>query len=302
MGVVISLIAIYEYFTQNDVLAIHEGRLQQEEVMRANGPFGSAETLGIVLSCIFFLVLTKYVLSNKNRSMLFKGTHFVALVLISVGVFSCLFRGIWLAFFIALTVQFLLRGNSGALKTVSIFFLAVLLIVFLAYGQNPVANTDIYEKRISQTTTMYSRIGAWVGGTKMFLDSPLWGVGFGNFQEEFEDKYMNIKINDVPAVPRPHNTFISVLAETGILGTIPFLLLMGNIAFMSIRYTKNQSDIMDREWALVCLSVLMVYFISSLTLNFTMNNDLRNKFFFIIVGMMAGRVIRCCREESTVVL
>ncbi len=70
-----------------------------------------------------------------------------------------------------------------------------------------------------------NRIISWKSGLHMFEDHPLTGVGIGNFPDANGEKYWPIK-NGVRIWLQPHSLYVQAIAETGLLGTSAFLLLL----------------------------------------------------------------------------
>jgi O-antigen ligase len=62
------------------------------------------------------------------------------------------------------------------------------------------------------------RISMWAGALEEFKTNPFVGVGLGNALRKYP------AYNDV--IPRPHNLYIQILAELGILGLIIFIVLL----------------------------------------------------------------------------
>lgn len=71
-----------------------------------------------------------------------------------------------------------------------------------------------------------SRIELWKVGWNMFLAHPLLGVGSRRFQE-FSRNYGEISHDNRGKVA--HNTYVQIIATSGLLGLIPFLLMLGSM-------------------------------------------------------------------------
>ena len=68
----------------------------------------------------------------------------------------------------------------------------------------------------------------WQSGVRMLAHNPLFGVGFGQFPEN----YQTFARNPVHWEPRDaHNSFVKAAAETGLAGFIPFMALV----FLTVR-------------------------------------------------------------------
>lgn len=65
------------------------------------------------------------------------------------------------------------------------------------------------------------RILLWISSMKMFLDYPIFGVGFGNWSDYYKVAYVSSLANE-PNLPHPHNLYLYLLAETGIIGFIAY--------------------------------------------------------------------------------
>jgi putative inorganic carbon (hco3(-)) transporter len=76
------------------------------------------------------------------------------------------------------------------------------------------------------------RIDAWYAGVRMAKHNPLWGVGL----DRATDNFGRYAVNPVSWRPKTsHNMFVQAGAETGLLGFIPFMLLIGFSLRTSLR-------------------------------------------------------------------
>lgn len=73
------------------------------------------------------------------------------------------------------------------------------------------------------------RVDAWYSGLHMFLSQPLFGVGAGNFTEH---NYLTA-----------HNSFVLVLAETGLFGYVAWLAFVGYGFWMMFAILRHQPDL-----------------------------------------------------------
>lgn len=73
------------------------------------------------------------------------------------------------------------------------------------------------------------RVYLWKSSINMIKDNPIHGVGLQNFNQVYiNDNYMNPKTKE-PNLRSPHNIFLHYLVEMGLIGTIPFMLLLFTI-------------------------------------------------------------------------
>src|SRR5581483_3426456 len=67
------------------------------------------------------------------------------------------------------------------------------------------------------------RLGAQRVALEMFLDSPLVGVGAGNYPLLYPEYSRDLGVVAVASEFYPHNLYLQVAAETGTLGLLTFL-------------------------------------------------------------------------------
>lgn len=102
-----------------------------------------------------------------------------------------------------------------------------------------------------------SRFELWQAGMNMVLDKPLLGVGSRRFGENAAN-YGEISHDNLGKVS--HNTYIEVISTSGLLGFIPFVLMLRSMW----RALKEPTDSKDFPWieatgkaALIALYVIM---------------------------------------------
>ena len=71
------------------------------------------------------------------------------------------------------------------------------------------------------------RLEPYIDGVKIIMNNPIIGVGFGNYQNVAASIY-----------DHPHNSFLEIYSELGILGFIIFTLLV-SLLFFNINHTKK---------------------------------------------------------------
>ena len=82
------------------------------------------------------------------------------------------------------------------------------------------------ENGIYQDTSLRGRSSEMLTGLAMFTEHPILGVGAGNYPINYQRYAQLIGIEFRAEARDPHSLYIQLLAETGILGTIAFLLMI----------------------------------------------------------------------------
>jgi len=120
-------------------------------------------------------------------------------------------------------------------------------ICFLAYSAAPSYMTTI---RDQSNSTQY-RVEMWASGIDMVKDSPVFGIGRGNFRQ-FTHRLI------------AHNSAIEIMGETGLVGVF----LWGAISYLTfgslIRWRQHAVDDEQRRFATALILGLVGYWISSM--------------------------------------
>lgn len=123
--------------------------------------------------------------------------------------------------------QFVQRWRKRVLLVAG---LIVLALGFYAVGRvlNPEHLGEIEE------TTAVSRLFFWSTAWDLFLGSPLYGIGIGNFEVLYGD-YIHLSWIP-PGQYGVHNLYLQLLSETGLLGFVAFFTLL----FLALREARRQ--------------------------------------------------------------
>lgn len=111
----------------------------------------------------------------------------------------------------------------------------------------------------------FGRLEAWSEGVQMLKESPLWGVGFGNFLEH----------HDLVA----HNSFVQCFAELGLVGyTLWLALLFGTLSSLSLLRHRDETSLAG--WASALRLSLLTFLTGALLLSRTYSPAL-----FLLLGV-----------------
>lgn len=163
----------------------------------------------------------------------------LSLPVLFVGLALSKSRGAWLAFAAALLVMFALVR-----KTTRVYTAAALVLLVLggtiAGGVRAGYFDDDFGKRFEQTTSgkdpTAQRADIWKVGVALFRNNPVVGVGFNNFHVRFNDYLGSVHTDVFPGFDKdPHNVFLSVAGESGIVGFVLFMALFGILGRAIVR-------------------------------------------------------------------
>jgi hypothetical protein len=279
------VLGLFEGVSKMDVLSYGEPEL---DVFRISGPMRMAEDYGL---CMNFLLLFYLGLRCLRRELPIRRPRFPWITPL-VGVLSCYFtltRGVWLSLAAGWLVQLAKRNFRRFLVIAPPLALAGW--AFFSWVL-PSIGGEIWEKRVHNERTINARIATYQSALAMFGDKPIFGVGFAAFDETWErfpERYYK-EYKDEPSVSSPHNIVMSLLAETGLVGTLAFAFFMFQAVRFSLGLAKGAQLPAQREYASFMLSAIVAYLVAGMGLHMIRNVDFPNKYFFMFLGVLSGMI------------
>ncbi|MEE3233332.1 MAG: O-antigen ligase family protein [Candidatus Latescibacterota bacterium] len=141
-------------------------------------------------------------------------------------------------------------------------------------------------------TTINHRYFIWDVTRKMVTDSPIVGVGYGGFAQNFSNYRADFRQDDrnnslsdwqkMEETQYPHNEFLHILAECGTLGLLSFFWLCGFVTYHFIRARK--------EAPLICgtlFSGLLITLVHG-QVSYPLQTPVGSLFFWLTLGILVG--------------
>jgi hypothetical protein len=186
---------------------------------RSGGLLLQPEYNGLTLGLISCVALGSGIAKGILQRILKYGAALFCLV----GVLLTYSRGAWISAASAfLLLQFRqIDARWRVLKRIGIISLATLAVLLLV-----IFPSKMMKQRASDADTVYFRLNLWAAGLSMVADRPLFGHGFGQFEEEISKYHSAVgSLPDTPVSSVAHNIFLSVLIEHGVIGFCLYVLI-----------------------------------------------------------------------------
>ncbi len=178
-----------------------------------------------------------------------------------------LFAGILLLGFFLIFSNIIGRRFKIALTALLILLFIGFFSLWIFKGSQIVQNISIL-KRLTQFSlseaTAQTRILAWQAALKGFADRPILGAGPENFNYLFNAHYNPSFLKfggggfGETWFDKPHNAFLEILTETGIIGGLAYLLIWLTAAVILYRLFKKG----DKLLTLILISVFISYLVT----------------------------------------
>ena len=273
----LSLMAVWQRFFGGGVLSLEV--LGQAKVWRATSLFTQPNFLGLYLGPIVLLTLSRLKLKGQNK---FKNLFYLLTIALSV-----------LAIIFARSEGALIGVFSGLLffglvfnRTTRRLVLAVLLILMLFIFSFPWLRQYSTEKVLLKDLSGQLRLNIWQGAISLLKTSPLLGVGLSGYQKlipKFQKPYYQSgQLISVETHPYPHNLYLAVWLELGLLGLLVFISLIVN--FFVLIFKKIKRDVSSRRFFLALGAAMIVLLVHGLVDTPYFKNDL-SVLFWLIIGL-----------------
>jgi len=226
----LGLTIIGEYIAPLGTLGLATVQHGSEKLIRAYGTMPHPNILAGFL--LISLICGFYFVSRETRTN--KWLAGLMLMLLYFGIFFTFSRLVWFLALVA-TVGFIVFSYYKEKKLLFIPLFALLIsgsTIFAAYGS--LAAGWAIELPDSQSITLRETFNG--RGLSLIQAYPLLGVGPGNYLEALKEKYPNLAAWEYQP---PHNIFILLAAELGILGASLFVIILFEI-FKPLLNISNQ--------------------------------------------------------------
>lgn len=212
---------------------------------RLAGTIGEPNQLAAVLVAGFVIALAMAV-TEKGKPLL-RIFYACAAVLCLLTTFLTLSRAGLIALVLAMVAAVIVGGRWRPLVTITATFVVLSLVGFFAFVATPDQRARVTQVGQGSTT---GRSDIWTVGWRMVKANPVKGVGVGQFETSSVHYLIapgTIRRSDL-IVDQPkvaHNIYLHILAEMGIVGLVPFLLILGfalRCALMAAREFARRGD------------------------------------------------------------
>jgi O-antigen ligase len=285
-GVLISVISVAELVVGFSLAGFSGGTAVFDAlagIQRVSGPYASnAASSAAALAC-----LAAAIYWTRGHSGDARIAGMVAVVVITAGALASFHRAAGIA-----AVALLVLGTVPGARNRSARYLAICMIgLALALGfyaiSGAVEHSTFFQGRVTSTANVTGRFASWDQSLTIFKQAPMIGVGIGQ-APVVQEKQGLFTFDRQQAALTIHSSFLTVLAENGIVGEAVFLLLCLAVVKLLIELRKCPN--LRRLYAAV-LGGSVAFLIMSLTLTMLLEAP-AVLMFSVLLGVGAGRLDR----------
>jgi O-antigen ligase len=259
------IFAVLQYFTGIGLPLLFQGN--DFEPRRAVSFFTHSNFYALFAAPLLAFLIPDVIENIKFKTSGMRYIKAVAWILGAFGLLLSLSRAGWLGLLAAIVVYIILAGDKK-LRQASLW--AALFIVVIITFYSPLRHrltAPFYgEKSASSRTTL------WQSGIKAIKQSPAFGLGTLGYSQEYRHL---ISDQSLPDHNYPHNIFLDLWVETGIIGMVSLAAIIGILLRQGIVNRKNTLHF--------CVALFLIAFLIQGQIdNPYLKNDLAAVFWIII--------------------
>ena len=275
-----------QYFTGQNLLGFKkafQGRISSF--------FGDELIMGSYLARLFPLFFALYTIKQKK----FKNEiYFVGLLFILVEVLVFMSGERTSFFFMNLSTIFIISLiKNYKIMRISTFIISIICIIVLSLNsqdltqrmiKNPIKDLGFSKESKKMNIFTQQHESLLITAHKMFKDKPLFGHGPKMFREICKDKRYATGIS--PCMSHPHNFYVQLLAETGIIGFLFLFCALIYVIYLSVKQIK--SIIFNQKRILTDYQVCLLAAIFVTVWPLSPNGNFFNNWLMIIYSLPIG--------------
>jgi O-antigen ligase len=272
IGLYVSFMGYFEFITHIDLFPTPIGLRIAEEtafLARSNGPFSTSETYGLFLNLCIFIII--YIQNLKIES--WSRVKILAMVLMFLGMICSMNRGIAISFLVAYSFPFMFYSQ----KRIKLIFSFIFVLVIMLFLYSSLYETMFFERRISNYENIATRISAYLSALAIIRDHLIQGIGFLNFSIYSYTSTYNLSFQGYSHPATTHNAFLAIITEMGLIGFIPFIILV----YVIIRAFRK-SIVYHFDGNMTIFSIVIAYMMLFISDNLTTEAPGNYLFFFFL--------------------
>ena len=214
-------------------------------------PFMTHVTYNPILAFAIYLV-THEIFFNKNISKLYFFAYSFFAVTMSINMFITGGRAGQVMYFLALSILIFQFFNTQKIKALIVIMLLIPSIFFAAYQASPLYKTRVdlaldnvveFYKSDQKYTSVGLRLHYAANSWTAFKENPILGAGTGDFPSKYRE-INEIKSPDFPYSTNPHNMYLLIMVQSGLIGLASLFYLF----YTQIRFSiKSESSRFYRD-------------------------------------------------------
>lgn len=270
-----------------------------DRMLNVTGTFGHKNLLAFIL----FLTIPFLIAASDLQ----KGWKFIAYSMLAIVIFivwllqAKAVLGAVLLVGLILTVLYLRNRDRSSTRRITKVLAISGLIIFIGICGYTFSNREKFP-RIFDKKSSYERLGLWDNSMQMIDENPVLGVGAGNWQIHFPKYGVNhffVKDvrNGMTTFQRPHNDYLWVASEMGIIGIIAYLAIFVMVIWYLIRLRKGE---WKHTWLYKVLLITVIGYLLIASVDFPLERIEHQVLLLLIFSIITAHFFVRFKQQSNV--
>jgi O-antigen ligase len=269
---------IFPRFILDETLGFHADR--------ARGPLLQAVANGVSLNLLGLLALHAW-----RRGSVRGVKMAVLLPSLPVAILATMTRTVWVTFAGTLLALIIFSGSRALRRACLVLVLVAGTTLALSLSSKELDGT--LSDRAQELGPLEYREAVYAGGWEMFLERPLTGWGFNRIPDELPRHVIGYK----ERLLYPHNTYLELLVEDGVVGLALYVWLMWELWRLGRGAipAEEQDGFLGRQFHRLWPILLGVYWVNAMVV--VMSYQFVNGLLFTLAGMLAAQQRRALASQ-----
>jgi O-antigen ligase len=208
----------------------------------------------------------------------------IGLFILLIGFVLSYTRAAWLSMIVAIVVYAIVKLKIRfkplflTFITLLVFFIVFQDQIFMALENNSEQSSADFKTHLSSMTNITSdasnleRLNRWDCAIQMFQEKPFFGYGPGTYMFQYAPFQLNanrtiISTNSADG-GNAHSEYLGPLSESGVLGLLTFLLIIGVVIYTAVHTYMRLTDKRMKSIVLAAFIGLVTYYMHGFLNNF----------------------------------
>lgn len=285
LGAILTTVAVQEQLS-GSVLFVYSERswYYTKDIHRLAGLIGSPAFFATLIAMASGFAVYRFV---RARSFSWRAAYGLLTVYTIIGVYFTFNRAGWLSLALNLII---LAISWPSFRRVFVA-VAVAGVAALVLSWGTIQNSAVVTQRLGAKGPLSYRMEIWGRAAQIIASSPIAGLGYSNFARVYL-RY-NPEWEKSVVAPAPHNSFLEVLFNTGLVGGVPYIAMYIIITAGIVRFYHRARAPDDRALILAFALAPLAYLVQAVVV------DMISGYYVNMVVMLAvGSLFGWQREGS----
>lgn len=224
------------------IQGIQTGETATKGLVRVGGFFSNPMTFAHLHALFFFLVGGVALCFWKDRQK-GKWLESALAAVLGLALLLTLTRGVWISVFFGLVLMgFLVHKRWGFAILLTSLLLAVGLFFFVPSIQERALQF------LAANSYDGERVWIWKANWQIFLDHPVFGIGYGQNTLALKEYYLKIGAPEGLLISHSHNQFLHILAGLGVFGLASYLAMVLSFFIISLKSYFQSLKVQLPSW------------------------------------------------------